>query len=871
MSDSTAGPTVEIRANTGNLEAGMQAAANSVQEGVNSIRGHLDSMNAMFGKLTAGFAMFTAALAGGSALKSFVSDSIESTKAAAVLGKTFGITATEASYFKAALAGVGVSVDTASTAANKITMALLKNEDAFKNLGVATRDSAGHLRNTKDLMLDTNEALRAFKEGTDRNIEGMKIYGRQWAEIAPLVSKFKGETEETRKEAEALNLVVGQEAVSDMANYKVAQIGVHEVMEGIKNTIGREIIPRLVELGNWFKSIGPAAVEVTRVAMQGYLAVQDSLRESVKALWEVAMTAFHAIGDLVHAVFGSGGTGLTAMTVFQNVVKLVQITFIGFRVGVEEACAIIVGAINTIKIIVGGLYDASKSAVEGVLFFLERLGIAFQGVGAVAQAAINMDWSGMKSALVDMSTKLEINARNIASSYSSAKDSLKKIGTDMEANFQDTTAKMVKIAVKGREDIDAAISKDLTKNKPVTAIKAKEGGERSEGAVVDPGKKDRDERMKRWEASLIESKTMYMRENDMRELSLGDEKLYWSRILATLSDGDNVKSAVRKKFAEAEFAELKQQAKNKIELATEEISKTQKLDLMAVDRQQEAAAHRMALGMETQAQMLKQEAAFENARYEINVKALRDRLALLPLDPNNVVERQKILDQLLEMEQKHANDMVKIENKAAQEARKPFTDFMTSSQAAFKQSIASMIDGTQTFSGAMKGLFKGILGAFANMVAEMAIKWIMSMVTTRAVQATTGVAQVMSNAAVAASAAFASIAAIPFIGPALAPGAAAAAYAGTAAWAPLASARDGFDIPAGLNPVTQLHEREMVLPAAQADAVRDMANGNGGGGGVVNLHVNAVDAKSVERLFKENGRHIASALQNQVRNFAVKP
>jgi hypothetical protein len=62
----------------------------------------------------------------------------------------------------------------------------------------------------------------------------------------------------------------------------------------------------------------------------------------------------------------------------------------------------------------------------------------------------------------------------------------------------------------------------------------------------------------------------------------------------------------------------------------------------------------------------------------------------------------------------------------------------------------------------------------------------------------------------------------------------------------------------------------MVLPQAQADAVRNMASGKGGGGGDTHLHVHALDSKSVERLFRDNGRHIASALQGQIRNFAVK-
>ena len=43
-----------------------------------------------------------------------------------------------------------------------------------------------------------------------------------------------------------------------------------------------------------------------------------------------------------------------------------------------------------------------------------------------------------------------------------------------------------------------------------------------------------------------------------------------------------------------------------------------------------------------------------------------------------------------------------------------------------------------------------------------------------------------------------------------------------------ASAAQGYDIPSGVNPVTQLHQREMVLPAKHADVIRDMADGGGG-------------------------------------------
>ena len=89
--------------------------------------------------------------------------------------------------------------------------------------------------------------------------------------------------------------------------------------------------------------------------------------------------------------------------------------------------------------------------------------------------------------------------------------------------------------------------------------------------------------------------------------------------------------------------------------------------------------------------------------------------------------------------------------------------------------------------------------------------------------ATASAAERALNAQTAFSGAIAAISPIPFIGPSLAPGVA-------AQMASLASAAGGYDIPAGVNPLTQLHAREMVLPARLANPMRDMLAGFGGAG-----------------------------------------
>ncbi len=95
------------------------------------------------------------------------------------------------------------------------------------------------------------------------------------------------------------------------------------------------------------------------------------------------------------------------------------------------------------------------------------------------------------------------------------------------------------------------------------------------------------------------------------------------------------------------------------------------------------------------------------------------------------------------------------------------------------------------------------------------------------------VAQIILSTNVAAAAALSlppiglgPVAGLPFAGVIRAMGYASAGMTAGLAIAE-ASAEGGYDIPSGTNPVTQLHEREMVLPREQADVIRGLATSGG--------------------------------------------
>jgi hypothetical protein len=75
----------------------------------------------------------------------------------------------------------------------------------------------------------------------------------------------------------------------------------------------------------------------------------------------------------------------------------------------------------------------------------------------------------------------------------------------------------------------------------------------------------------------------------------------------------------------------------------------------------------------------------------------------------------------------------------------------------------------------------------------------------------------------------------------------------------LPSAAGGWDVPTGINPITQLHSGEMVLPEAQADAVRAMANGRGAA--PVQVTINAIDGLSVRDWIVRNGTDFSAGVR----------
>jgi hypothetical protein len=160
---------------------------------------------------------------------------------------------------------------------------------------------------------------------------------------------------------------------------------------------------------------------------------------------------------------------------------------------------------------------------------------------------------------------------------------------------------------------------------------------------------------------------------------------------------------------------------------------------------------------------------------------------------------------------------------------KQYKGIATSITNSLSGALTNMLTHTKSWRSEMANIFESLVSGIIKHFVQMGVEWAEVQLENLILSKITAKGQVEASAGAAGAAGTASFAGAPWpvdLGaPAFGAGMAAAA-------ASFAVAERGFDVPSGINPLTQLHSREMVLPAPLADTIRSrMADGDMGNGG----------------------------------------
>jgi hypothetical protein len=719
----------------------------------------------------------------------------------------------------------------------------------MQRLGLKTRDvNTGALRPANVLMQEALAITQEHKQGIDRTEASMVLFGRSVGEVNKL-SKLNAEVmKEAREKAETLGLIITNQNVKSMKEYRAATNDMDDVFKALRKTIGDAVMPVFTWFAQQVASVGPAAVKVMHGAIASLVTIFWTLRAGIVQVWET-------LGAFLYSV------------------------------------------------------------TEPFMTFGRAIAKAFSGDFKGAAA----DFQGLSGRIADVWSGAMTRMRN------ASVDSFEKIKTA----WKDTSGEAGTLGKQGSRTMG-----DLKNEKPKS-------------------------RMAEWEAQLAEAKVAVerqaMMEGQYREMSKAQEKAFWEEKLRTQHATAEERVSLTRKIAEAELAinkerfeaevaalhasvaeyrfniaekiRLEEQIRGKYQEGTKAFEDAQRRinALRAQDRrvqlevaqeiealrretaknevaaEEDAARMAFELRQITNAQYIAAKLAFERRRYEIDLKALEDQIALAQQGNDvNIVELQKLYTKMEQMKGQHAQRMRDLTIQQTTEENKfaiEFMDGMTSGlQNTFETLFKKIGDGSLRTRDIVKSAFLSIGQEMMNVASKVAAHWLMTEIQKTVatvmqskirttveegaaeesvlMSAWAALKNIMNNAWQAMAGAYQAIVGIPYVGPVLAPIAAGAAFAAVAGLAHnIASASGGFDIPRGVNPITQLHQEEMVLPATLANGVRRMVESGSEGGGmkVEAVHIHATDYDSFAAQLRRNPAAVAEALNSAIKKNGWRP
>jgi hypothetical protein len=248
---------VSLSADIARFQSDMGKASKQAQETAVSMTEAFEGVQGVIEKIGTGIA----GVAAGAAFKELVSSAENWNLEAMKMANTMGTSTEQASVLAVALHGLGISNDTAESAALKLSRTLSTGTQKFDQFGITVKDAHGNLLPMPQIMANVNQKLLETKSGADRNVMAMTLYGRSWKELQQILRLTPQEMKEAQDTAERLHLIVGPEGVEKSLAYKKAMNELHLTMESFAIQVGSALMPELVKLASWFTEHGEAMMD----------------------------------------------------------------------------------------------------------------------------------------------------------------------------------------------------------------------------------------------------------------------------------------------------------------------------------------------------------------------------------------------------------------------------------------------------------------------------------------------------------------------------------------------------------------------------------------------------------------------------------
>lgn len=757
--------------------------------------------------------------------------------------------------------------------------------------------------------------------------------------LAPLLDNNGEKLKEYAKQAHDLGVIMDQDAIAKTKEFNTALGTIQATMQGVFTRMAAQAAPFLTKLANDFLDFAVRSREGIDGSVTSIITIFESLIEiaqdifsMIGDIWsdltsDIGDGSLEQIGfmDLVSGAlkgFGAVAVGLQVG---------IKIAFEGIRAVISTVCQAIAVAINVALNAFGGFRDT-------IQYGLDVLSIKFQAFGNAVKSVLSLDFSSASAnwdsglakigSITDQyTTKMRDRAFEVRHAWNEAAT---KAGTSWKTAWENISG----ASEKGGKKLQLLFLKDPNatdespKPSPLPTFNANRGigtGKKDEKEKKPKkGKSDAEREAEREAKAIADIRYKYATEEekiqldlkkaleDIEKAKIPDAEKAQLRIKAEKVATDKIKALRTEQFEK--IKEIREQEiANAIEQAQRifDIEKARIQALLDANKISNAQKVQMEKQLEDQLRAIKRNGLEERLKLEEQYSSISGKGGNQSRVTNDIAN--------LDTDQKVANTQSFNLMSEAQmkDFEKKFGGLTDRISSLWDKGIQSMLNGTLTWKNAMNAIFSELAFEFIQKLVTAPLKeYLKSMgprlaaklglvkaetaveISGQAAQTGAVVAGEGAKTAATSVGVFARIglkimetiksimmsaweamaktmASIPFpVNIALG----VAAFAGVAALVgKVASARGGYDIPAGVNPMTQLHEEEMVLPKQHANTIRalgkSMANGGfadpaaASGGDSYHFNLGFVDTKGADRWLKKNGKAVANSLKGYSRNF----
>ena len=743
-----------------------------------------------------------------------------------IVAQELGLTNQAAASLQVSLQSVGISSESYVGMVFRLEMRLRTQEQAFKDLGITTRDASGDLLDGKTILDNLISTMDATANATERNQIALQALGRGAKEVYQIM-RDNAAVQQAANDALkdwGYNADVGAQQGEAFA---LAVAKLWDDTKAFALSIGEELLPSLTDWAS---------------------AVAGPLHDALVGLGAVILEIIRLIDVLVAAFSASitiASGAISAMTnTMQGVAHSVQQAVGGDAKGAWETFGQ-TGSAN-VKII--------KDAYQSLLDTNAKLGTELDATFGKFKSAADASKDSEQHTVGKDDPKVwedHIKANEIIAK-SDEEHYLADIKMSEDANNQKLHMHQESIAQWKKDEIDLADASAAAKKK----------------ALVESSKDDAQD-------SVSHAKHL----EELRKI----DDAHIAEIQKINEKASSDQMALDEKAVKAHAEAAKAAAKASAEARKEE---TQTF-MLEHDAQLANGIHALELeyqqGKITEAQKVELEKSLTKEIKEEELKRIDDELATLTA---GTAEWNKVYTERLRIAKEMYKELDQVVKASAKSGSDTWAGMAKSDFSTFTQSLNGMIMGTTSWAKALTSVIDGVAENFLKMIEKNVENWLFGETTKAAISKTqegeSAISQITAAAGVAGANTFASTTAIPIVGPELAPAAAAASVSSTMAFSSLAFAEKGMQV--DRDRLVFAHKDEQILPSNIANGLTNMINNGGANSknnnsqpsgksfGDVHLHVHPLDGQSFMSFMKSKGDELSKLVSSTFdRNPSLRP